>query len=58
MIEVDEQDGVALPRLADGKVNGMRPKFCEALTARLSIISPRASWVIIGTRIFSAGVRL
>ena len=36
MIELAEQDGVAVLRLAHGKVNAMSMEFCEALIARSS----------------------
>jgi enoyl-CoA hydratase len=59
VIEVTEQDGVALLRLADGKVNAMSIEFCEMLTARFAAISPARPVVMTGTgRIFSAGVDL
>ena len=34
MIELGEEDGVALIRMADGKANAMSLEFCQALTAR------------------------
>jgi enoyl-CoA hydratase len=59
VIEVTEQDGVALLRLADGKANAMSIEFCEMLTARFAAISPARPVVMTGTgRIFSAGVDL
>jgi enoyl-CoA hydratase len=59
VIEVTEQDGVAMLRLADGKVNAMSMEFCETLTARFAEISPARAVVMTGTgRIFSAGVDL
>jgi enoyl-CoA hydratase/carnithine racemase len=59
MIEVAEQDGVALLRLADRKANARSLEFCEALTARFAAISPARAVVITGTgRIFSAGALL
>jgi enoyl-CoA hydratase len=59
VIEVTEHEGVALLRLADGKVNAMSMEFCEALTACFAEISPARAVVMTGTgRIFSAGVDL
>ena len=59
MIEVTEQDGVALLRLAHGKVNAMSMEFCEALTARFAEIPPARAVVMTATgRTFSAGVDL
>jgi enoyl-CoA hydratase len=59
VIEVTEQDGVAMLRLADGKANTMSIEFCETLTARFAAISPARAVVMTGTgRIFSAGVDL
>ena len=59
MIEVTEQDGVALLRMADGKANAMSLDFCEALTARFADVLPARAVVVTGTgRIFSAGVDL
>ena len=59
MIEIAEQDGVALLRMADGKANAMSLEFCQALTARFKEASSAPAVVMIGTgRIFSAGVDL
>jgi enoyl-CoA hydratase/carnithine racemase len=59
MIEVGEQDGVAVLRLADGKANAMSLDLCEALTARFAALSPARAVVLTGTgHIFSAGVDL
>ena len=59
MIELTEQGGVAVLRLADGKVNAMSLEFCEALTARFTELSSARAVVLTGTgRIFSAGVDL
>ena len=59
MIEVAEQDGVAVLRLAHGKVNAMSIEFCEALTARFAEISSARAVVMTATgRTFSAGVDL
>ncbi len=46
MIEVAEQDGVAVLRLAHGKVNAMSMEFCEALTARFAEIPPARAVVM------------
>ena len=59
MIETSEQAGVAVLRMADGKVNAMSLEFCEALTARFTELSSARAVVLTGTgRIFSAGVDL
>jgi enoyl-CoA hydratase len=59
VIEVAEQDGVAVLRLAHGKVNAMSMEFCEALTARFTEISSARAVVMTATgRTFSAGVDL
>jgi enoyl-CoA hydratase len=59
VIEVTEQDGVAVLRMAHGKVNAMSLEFCEALTARFAEISPARAVVMTATgRTFSAGVDL
>jgi enoyl-CoA hydratase len=59
VIEVAEQDGVALLRMADGKANAMSLEFCQALTARFKEASSAPAVVVTGTgRIFSAGVDL
>jgi enoyl-CoA hydratase len=59
VIELAEQDGVAVLRLAHGKVNAMSMEFCEALTARFAKISSARAVVMTATgRTFSAGVDL
>jgi enoyl-CoA hydratase len=59
MIEVTEQDGMAILRMADGKANTMTIEFCEALIARFKDASRARAVVIAGSgRIFSAGVDL
>jgi enoyl-CoA hydratase len=61
MIEVGEEDGVTIVRMAHGKANAMSIDFCELLTARLEELnrSPTRAVVITGSgRIFSAGVDL
>jgi enoyl-CoA hydratase len=59
MIETSEQAGVAVLRMADGKVNAMSIEFCEALTARFEATSTARAVVLTGGgRIFSAGVDL
>jgi enoyl-CoA hydratase len=59
VIEVTEQDEVAILRMADGKVNAMSIELCEAVTARVREHSHARAVVITGSgRIFSAGVDL
>jgi enoyl-CoA hydratase len=59
VIEITEQDGVAVLRLAHGKVNAMSMEFCEALTARFAEIPPARAVVMTASgRTFSAGVDL
>jgi enoyl-CoA hydratase len=59
VIELAGQDGVAVLRLAHGKVNAMSIEFCEALTARFAEISSARAVVMTATgRTFSAGVDL
>jgi enoyl-CoA hydratase len=59
VIELAEQDGVAVLHLAHGKVNAMSLEFCEALTARFAeISSARAVVMTASGRTFSAGVDL
>jgi enoyl-CoA hydratase len=59
VIELTEQGGVAVLRMAHGKANVMSLEFCEALTARLAAASSARAVVLTGTgHIFSAGVDL
>lgn len=61
MIEVTQQDGVAILRMADGKANTMSIDSCRAVTARFEEIrtSTVPAVVITGSgKIFSAGVDL
>lgn len=59
MIELGEEDGVALIRMADGKANAMSLAFCRALTARFKEVADAPAVVVTGSRhIFSAGVDL
>jgi enoyl-CoA hydratase len=59
MIELTEQDGTAILRMADGKANTMTIELCEALIARFKEASRARAAVITGSgRIFSAGVDL
>jgi enoyl-CoA hydratase len=59
MIELTEQDGTAILRMADGKANTMTIELCEALTVRFKEASRARAAVITGSgRIFSAGVDL
>ena len=44
MIETSEQAGVAVLRLADGKVNAMSIDFCERSRPRFGSCCPRAPW--------------
>ena len=59
MIEVADQEGVAILHMADGKANAMSLEFCETLTAHFTDVSTARAVVLTGTgRIFSAGVDL
>jgi enoyl-CoA hydratase len=61
VIELTEQDGVAILRMADGKVNAMSIELCETITAcvREHAQAQARAIVITGSgRIFSAGVDL
>ena len=59
MIETSEQAGVAVLRMADGKVNAMSIDFCAEVTTKFEQILPARAVVLTGTgRIFSAGVDL
>jgi enoyl-CoA hydratase len=61
MIELSNQDGVAILRMADGKANAMSIDFCEAMTERFEQVrtSSARSVVVTGSgTIFSAGVDL
>ena len=59
MIELSEQDGVAVLRMADGKANAMSIDFCATLTARFAQAAAARAVVVTGSgRIFSAGVDL
>ncbi|HKA80712.1 MAG TPA: enoyl-CoA hydratase/isomerase family protein [Xanthobacteraceae bacterium] len=61
MIELSNQDGVAILRMADGKANAMTIDFCEAMTERFEEVrtsSARAVVIIGSGKIFSAGVDL
>jgi enoyl-CoA hydratase/carnithine racemase len=59
MIELGEEDGVALIRMADGKANAMSLAFCQELTARFKEAAQAPAVVLTGSgHIFSAGVDL
>jgi enoyl-CoA hydratase/carnithine racemase len=60
MIELSEQDGIAIVRMADGKANTMSREFCEALTRRFGQAQASSRAVVLtgSGNIFSAGVDL
>ena len=59
MIETSEQAGVAVLRMADGKVNAMSIDFCAAVTTKFEQLLPARAVVLTGSgRIFTAGVDL
>jgi enoyl-CoA hydratase/carnithine racemase len=60
MIELSEQEGIAVVRMADGKANVMSREFCEALTDRFGQAQASSRAVVItgSGNIFSAGVDL
>jgi len=61
MIEIGEQGGVTILRMAHGKANVMNIDFCELLTARFAELNalPTGAVVLTGSGgIFSAGVDL
>jgi hypothetical protein len=59
VIEVADQEGVAILHMADGKANAMSLEFCETLTAHFADVSTARAVIVTGTgRIFSAGVDL
>jgi enoyl-CoA hydratase len=61
MIEVGEEDGVTIMRMAHGKANAMSIDFCELMTARFEELNSSSTRAIVITgngRIFSAGVDL
>ena len=49
MIETSEQAGVAVLRMADGKVNAMSIDFCAAVTTTFEQILPARAVVLTGT---------
>jgi enoyl-CoA hydratase len=57
MIELGEEDGVALIRMTYGKANAMSLAFCQALIARFKEVADAPAVVLTGSgHIFSAGV--
>src|SRR5262245_20613745 len=61
VIELDDVDGIAVVRLAHGKVNALDLELCEAITRTFAEIdaSPARAIVLTGSgRTFSAGVDL
>jgi enoyl-CoA hydratase len=61
VIELGNEDGFAILRMADGKANAMSLDFCRTMTARFGEIERSAALAVIITgeqRFFSAGVDL
>ena len=61
MIELGNQGGVAILRMADGKANAMSIDFCEAMTERFEEVRTSSARAVVITgsgKIFSAGVDL
>jgi enoyl-CoA hydratase len=61
MIERDEQEGIAILRMKDGKANVMALEFCERMTALMEELRAAMTPAVVITgagRIFSAGVDL
>jgi enoyl-CoA hydratase len=61
VIELGNEDGFAILRMADGKANAMSLDFCRTMTARFGEIERSAAPALIITgerQIFSAGVDL
>lgn len=61
MIEVQNQDGIAVLTLKHGKANALDIEFCEALAARFQALHGADSKAVVVTgqgKIFSAGVDL
>jgi hypothetical protein len=49
VIEVADQEGVAILHMADGKANAMSLEFCETLTAHFTDVSTARAVVLTGT---------
>ena len=59
MINVEDHDGVAVVRIAHGKVNALDLELCEAITQTMRVTADAGAIVLIGTgTVFSAGVDL
>jgi enoyl-CoA hydratase len=61
MIELENQDGVTIVRMAHGRANAMDIELCQALSAHLAELNASAAGAIVLTGrggIFSAGVDL
>lgn len=61
MIEVSDQNGMAILRMAHGKANAMSTELCAALTVRFEELETASARAVVITgqgRIFSAGVDL
>jgi enoyl-CoA hydratase len=59
MIRVEDNDGVAMVRLAHGKVSALDIEFCHVITETMRAYADVKAIVLTGTgTVFSAGVDL